>query len=74
MTFIMVLAIYHNWIHPSIVLPFPPSPIPGIVSTYLIFSFTYICTYYFHRIHPITLKFSLEKNLNYWGVNIKLTL
>jgi hypothetical protein len=30
------------------------SPIPGIVSTGLIFPFTYMCTQYLHHIHPPT--------------------
>jgi hypothetical protein len=29
---------------PSIILPYLPSPIPEIVSTSLIFPFTYMCT------------------------------
>jgi hypothetical protein len=40
---------------PSIVLLYPPSPIPGIVSTGLIFPSTYICTQYLHifiLLHP----------------------
>jgi hypothetical protein len=32
-----------------------PSPIPKIVSTCLIFIFTYMCIEYFHHIHPPTL-------------------
>jgi hypothetical protein len=31
-----------------------PSPIPGIVSTGLIFPFTYTCTEYFYHIQPPT--------------------
>jgi hypothetical protein len=28
------------------------SPIPGIISTGIIFAFTYMCTQYLHHIHP----------------------
>jgi hypothetical protein len=55
MAFIQVLTIhplYHAQIHSSIILLYPSSPIPGIVSTGLIFLFTYMCTQYLHHIHP----------------------
>jgi hypothetical protein len=42
---------YHNWIHPSILLLYFPSPILRIVSTGLIFLFSYMSTKYFHYIH-----------------------
>jgi hypothetical protein len=29
-------------------------PIPGTVSTGIIFAFTYMCTHYLHHIHPPT--------------------
>jgi hypothetical protein len=32
----------------------PSPPIPGLVSTDLIFPFTYMCTQYLHYIHPPT--------------------
>jgi hypothetical protein len=32
-TFTKVLTMYRSWIHPSIILLYPPSSIPGIVST-----------------------------------------
>jgi hypothetical protein len=42
-------------ITPSIILLYPPpSLIPGRVSTGLIFSFAYMCTWYFQCIHPPT--------------------
>jgi hypothetical protein len=44
-----------------IILGFTPSttlltsvPIPGIVSTGLVFAFTYMCTHFLHHIHPPT--------------------
>jgi hypothetical protein len=48
-----IYQIYHTWIHslPHSPLSFPP--IPGIVSTGLIFPFIYVCTQCFHYIHPI---------------------
>jgi hypothetical protein len=36
----------------SNILLYLPSSIHGIVSTGFIFAFTYICTQYFHHIHP----------------------
>jgi hypothetical protein len=47
-----VLTIYHSWIHPSIILLYPASPIPGVVSTGFIFPFSYVSTWYFHHIQP----------------------
>jgi hypothetical protein len=38
---------------PSIILPYPPAPILGIVSPDLYFPFTYMRTYFCH-IHPPT--------------------
>jgi hypothetical protein len=32
----------------------PPPPISGIVSTGLIFPFSYMCSQYLHQIHPPT--------------------
>jgi hypothetical protein len=44
--------IYYIWIHPlPILLHFPP-PIPGIVSTNIIFPFTCMYTQYLHHIQP----------------------
>jgi hypothetical protein len=37
---------------PSIILLYPPSPIPAIVLTGLIFPFTYKYTQYLYHIHP----------------------
>jgi hypothetical protein len=37
---------------PSIILLYPPSPIPGIVSIGLIFPFSYMCTQNLHHIYP----------------------
>jgi hypothetical protein len=37
---------------PSIILLYPPPPIPGIVSPLLTFPFTYMCIQYLHYIHP----------------------
>jgi hypothetical protein len=52
-TFIKVLTVYHSWTHSFQHSPLlPPPPIPGIVSTGLIFLFTYMYTY-FHHIHPL---------------------
>jgi hypothetical protein len=39
----------------SIILLYPHLPIPGIVSTGLIFPLIYMCTQYLHHIHPPTL-------------------
>jgi hypothetical protein len=40
---------------PFTILLYPPIlPIPGILSTGTFFPFTYICTHYFHHIHPPT--------------------
>jgi hypothetical protein len=42
-------------ISPSTVLLYPyPPPIPGIVSTDIIFAFTYMCPHFLHHIHPPT--------------------
>jgi hypothetical protein len=40
---------------PYFTLLYPPPSIPGIVSTSVIFSFTYMCTQYLHYIYSITL-------------------
>jgi hypothetical protein len=48
------MLLHHTWIHPPsfpFILP-PPPPIPGIVSTGLIFLFTYMYTQYLNYIHP----------------------
>jgi hypothetical protein len=37
-----VLTVYHSWIHPSIIILYLPFLSPGIVSTGLIFPFSYI--------------------------------
>jgi hypothetical protein len=39
---------------PSVILPYPLTPIPGIVATSLIFLFSYMRTYYFYHIHRPT--------------------
>jgi hypothetical protein len=43
-----IYQIYHTWIHPFHLSP----PIPRVVSTDTIFSFTHMCTQYVHHIHP----------------------
>jgi hypothetical protein len=53
-TFTKFLTIYHSWIYSFFYSPSSPHPIPGIVSTGLIFVFTYICTQYWHHILPPT--------------------
>jgi hypothetical protein len=54
--FIKVLTmyqIYHTWIHPLHRSPLLPSPpIPGTVSTGIIFAFTDMCTCFLHHSHP----------------------
>jgi hypothetical protein len=46
--------IYHTWIHPLHHCPLtPPSPIPRMVSTGIIFAFTYTCTPFLLHIHPL---------------------
>jgi hypothetical protein len=52
-TFTEVLTIYHSCIHLYIILLYPSCPIPGIVSTGLIFPFIYICRHYLYHIHPL---------------------
>jgi hypothetical protein len=42
-TFTKAPTTYHCWIHPSIILLYPPSPIPGMVSTGLTFPFLHEC-------------------------------
>jgi hypothetical protein len=50
---LIIHQIYHTCIHTlHCSLLSLPAPIPGIVSTDLIFSFTYMCTEYCHHIHP----------------------
>jgi hypothetical protein len=62
-TFTKVLTIYkidHAWVHPlHHCLLFLPTPIPGIVSTDIIFPFTYMYTQYLHYIH-------LHPPYSYW--------
>jgi hypothetical protein len=53
-TFTKVLTIYHSWIHLSIIPLYSPSTILRIVSTGLIFPFSYMSTLYFHHIHSPT--------------------
>jgi hypothetical protein len=64
LTLTKVLSLYHSWIHPSIILLYLPSPIPGIVSTGPIFSI-YIHVYivfpsyspsYTHSLYGLTAK------------------
>jgi hypothetical protein len=51
----VIYQIYHSLIHLPHHSPLsPPPPIPGTVSTGLIFPFTYMCTQYLHHIHPPT--------------------
>jgi hypothetical protein len=52
-TFTKVLAICHSEFNPFIILLFPSTPIPRIISTDLIF-FHYVHEY-FHHIHPPSL-------------------
>jgi hypothetical protein len=48
-----IYQIYHTWIHPSHHSPLSPSPtIPGVLSTDIIFLFTYMYTQYLHYIYP----------------------
>jgi hypothetical protein len=52
---LIICQIYHTWIYPLHHSPLSlPTPILGIVSTGLIFPFTYIYTQYLHQIHPPT--------------------
>jgi hypothetical protein len=53
-TFTKVLIIYHSWIYPLHHSPLSPLPIPGTVSTGLIFPFSYMLYTYVHHIHPPT--------------------
>jgi hypothetical protein len=48
-TALTICQIHHSWIHPH--SPLLPSPIPKIVSSVLIFPFTYMCTQYLHHTH-----------------------
>jgi hypothetical protein len=50
--FTEVLTISPSETDPSIILLYSPSPIPGILSTGIIFLFAYTCTQYLHHIHP----------------------
>jgi hypothetical protein len=43
--------IYHTWIHPLHHSHLSPTPIPGTVSTGIIFPFTYMYTQYLYHIH-----------------------
>jgi hypothetical protein len=53
---LLIYQIYYTWIHPLHHSPLsPPPPIPGTVSTGLIFPYTHMCTQYLHHIHPLTL-------------------
>jgi hypothetical protein len=52
--------IYHTWIYllnhsPSSILIHPPLPQSGLVSTGIMFAFSYMCTHFLHHIHPPTL-------------------
>jgi hypothetical protein len=49
---------------PSTILLYPPLPIPGVVSTGIIFPFTYMCTQYLHNIHPPM--FTFPHLLSHW--------
>jgi hypothetical protein len=49
---LIMYQIYHTWIYPSTALFHPPPLIPGIVSTGIIFAFTYMCIHYLHCIYP----------------------
>jgi hypothetical protein len=51
--FFTIHQIYHSWIHPLHHSPLSP-PLPVIVSTGLIFTFTHMCTWNLHHIHPPT--------------------
>jgi hypothetical protein len=51
-TLTKVLTIYHSWIHPLSSFSF--LPLPGILSTGLIFPYSYMSTYCFDYIHPPT--------------------
>jgi hypothetical protein len=54
-TFTKVLTIYHSWIHPLHHSPlFSLFPIPGTVSTHLIFPFSDMSTWYLHHIHLLS--------------------
>jgi hypothetical protein len=47
--------LHHTWTHLVLHSPLSlPLPIPGILSTGLIFPFTYVCTQYLHHVHPLT--------------------
>jgi hypothetical protein len=48
---VTMYQMYQTWIHPSIILLSHPL-IPRIVSTGLIFLFTYMCTQILYYIHP----------------------
>jgi hypothetical protein len=48
-----IYQIYHTCIHPLHHSPLS-TPIPGTVSTDIIFVSTYMCTQYLHHIHPPT--------------------
>jgi hypothetical protein len=56
-TFTKILAIYCSWIHSALHhSPLSlPAPIPGVISTGLIFPFTYICTQDFQPSYTLSL-------------------
>jgi hypothetical protein len=47
-----VLTIYHTWIHPFIILLYPPSPILGIVSIFSFHTWMYNISTIFTFLHP----------------------
>jgi hypothetical protein len=48
-----IYQIYHTWVHHfHYSSSCPPPPTPGIVSTDIIFPFTYMYLQYLHHIHP----------------------
>jgi hypothetical protein len=75
-TFTKVPTIYHSWVYPFHHSPlFPSTPVSSIVSTGLIFPFSYTNTWYFHHIHSPTPfscilpppKKCFFKKLFFWG-------
>jgi hypothetical protein len=68
MAFTEVHMIYHAWIHPLYHSP-PPLPIHGIVSTGIIFSFTYMCAQYLYLVPLSQLKYDHE-HVFCWNSNL----